>query len=79
MATFTVTINDAKLAKLLDFYARTRPIPTTGNPPVPQYTKGQWARRQLKKDLNTNIWDQENYEAKLIVSVPRDDTNVDVT
>ena len=79
MATITITINDAKVPKLLDGFARKYPIPLVGTHPAPQFTKAQWARQHLKKYLNHIFWDQENYEARLAVSVARDDTNVSVT
>lgn len=79
MATITITINDAKVQKILDGIARIHPIPLTGNPPTPAFTKAQWAREFLKRKLNHIVWDQENYEAKLAVSVARDDTIVNVT
>lgn len=78
MATITITINDTKVQKLLDGITRVHPIPES-SPGIPLFTKAQWAREYLKRKLNHLVWDQENYEAKLAVSVARDDTVVTVT
>lgn len=77
MAKFTLTINDDQLAYYLAGVARLHPIPTDSNG-TPLYTPAQWAKERLKRHVIDTIWNQKNYEAKLAVSVVRDDAAVTV-
>ena len=77
MATLTITIQDAQVGELLDAIAYFHPIPQT-IPGVPDYTKPGWARRHIKRYLNTILNRYKNVIAKQAVNVPYDDTHIDV-
>jgi len=78
MATITLNINDDVVEEVMDAFETLQPIPLIGDPPIPQYSRPQWAKRGIKKlviKLVKRCRNQKEIEGISVEEFNEDDIN----